>query len=58
MALSELKAFTIDLIKQYPQHKGQLTEYYYLAESEIEEGGSVEHECEIARTDMMDLIKH
>jgi hypothetical protein len=58
MALSELKALTIDLIKQYPHHKGQLTEYYYLAESEIEEGGSVEHECELAQRDMMDLVKH
>jgi hypothetical protein len=58
MALSELKALTIDLIKQYPQHKGQLTEYYYLAESEIEEGGSVEHECELAQRDMMELVKH
>ena len=58
MALSELKTLTIDLIKQYPQHKGQLTEYYYLAESEIEEGGSVEHECELAQRDMMELVKH
>jgi hypothetical protein len=58
MALSELKALTIDLIKQYPQHKGQLTEYYYLAETEIEEGGSVENECELAQRDMMDLVKH
>ena len=58
MTLLELKAFTIDLIKQYPHHKGQLTEYYYLAESEIEEGGSVQHECELAERDMIDLVKH
>ena len=58
MTLSELKAFTIDLIKQYPQHKGQLTEYYYLAESEIEEGGSVVNECQLAHTDMMELVKY
>jgi hypothetical protein len=58
MTLSELKSFTIDLIKQYPQHKGQLTEYYYLAESEVEEGGSIQHECELAERDMIDLVKH
>lgn len=58
MTLSELKELTINLIKQYPKHKGQLTEYYYLAESEIEEGGSVEHECELAQRDMMELVKH
>jgi hypothetical protein len=58
MTLSELKTFTIYLIKLYPQHKWQLTEYYYLAESEIEEGGSIQHECELAERDMIDLVKH
>jgi hypothetical protein len=58
MLLPELKRITIDLIKEYPKHKGQLTEYYYLAESETEEDGKEEHECELAYRDMMDLVKH
>lgn len=58
MRLAELKRITIDLIKQYPNHKGQLTEYYYLAESETEEDGKEEHECDLAYRDMQELIKN
>lgn len=58
MLLPELKRITIELIKQYPQHKGQLTEFYYLAESETEEDGKEEHECDLAYRDMQELIEN
>ena len=57
MNLAQLKEKTKELITKNPELKDDLMEFYYLAVSEIEEGGSESHECELAYSDMMDLIE-
>lgn len=44
------------MIDIHPKHTEELRELYFLAVSEIEEGGSETHECELAYTDIQDLI--
>ena len=56
MNLAQLKEKTKELITKNPELKDDLMEFYYLAVSEIEEGGSESHECELAYSDMMDLL--
>lgn len=56
MTLKKLKEFTLSLSKNYPEYKADFEEYYYLALSEIEEGGSEQHECDLAYNDMLAII--
>ena len=56
MNLTELKKEVLKMIDTHPKHTEELRELYFLAVSEIEEGGSETHECELAYTDMKDLI--
>ena len=56
MNLKTLKEKTLELIKNYPQYKGDFKDYYYLALSEIEEGGSEQHECDLAYNDMLEIV--
>ena len=56
MNLTELKKEVLKMIDIHPKHTEELRELYFLAVSEIEEGGSETHECELAYTDMQDLI--
>lgn len=57
MNLAQLKEKTKELVSKNPDLRDDLMEFYYLAVSEIEEGGSEHHECELAYSDMMDLIE-
>lgn len=57
MYLAELKAEAIRIIKAKPELKSEIQELYYLAISEIEEGGSESHECDLAHNDMLELEK-
>lgn len=57
MNLAQLKEKTKELISKNPDLRDDLMEFYYLAVSEIEEGGSEQHECELAYSDMMDLLE-
>lgn len=57
MNLPELKAEAIRIIKAKPELKSEISELYYLAVSEVEEGGSEMHECELALNDMLELEK-
>jgi hypothetical protein len=41
---------------EYPFHKEGLEELYWLCIDEIEGGGSVTHECELAWNDMLDMV--
>lgn len=34
-------------IKEHPQHKEQVHEFFQLMKDEVEEGGSVEHEIDL-----------
>jgi len=58
MTLQELRKETQMLISQYPNLKDEIMDFYYLAVSEIEEGGSESHECELAHNDMLELIQN
>jgi hypothetical protein len=55
MNLAELKAEAIRIIKAKPELKSDIQEFYSLAISEIEEGGSESHECSLAYNDMLAL---
>jgi hypothetical protein len=56
MNLEELKLKTRELINDYPEYREEFVDFYELAESEIEEGGSEQHECELAYGDMMHIV--
>jgi hypothetical protein len=56
MNITQLKTNTLKFIAERPDLKSELVDYYQLAVSEIEEGGSEDHECELAYSDMLDLI--
>jgi hypothetical protein len=57
MNIQTLKEKTIELIKQHPDKKDELVDFFQLALDEIEEGGSEMHECELAYSDMLEVIK-
>ena len=44
------------MANKHPQHAEQIKDFYDLAEMEVEDGESVEHECELAISDIKDLI--
>lgn len=55
MDLQQLKAEAIRIIKAKPELKSEIQDLFSLAISEIEEGGSESHECELAYNDMVEL---
>jgi hypothetical protein len=55
MDLQQLKTEAIRIIKAKPELKEEIQDLYSLAISEIEEGGSEMHECELAYNDMVEL---
>jgi hypothetical protein len=55
MNLQQLKTEAIRIIKAKPELKEEIQDLYSLAISEIEEGGSEMHECELAYNDMVEL---
>jgi hypothetical protein len=55
MNISELRTKTIDIIKTSPGIKSEIQDIYSLAVSEIEDGGSEEHECMLAYNDMLEI---
>jgi len=57
MNLSELKREVLKMIDMHPKHTEELRELYFLALSEVEDGGSETHECELAYSDMEEVIK-
>lgn len=57
MNLQELKLKTRELISDYPEYREEFVDFYELAESEVEEGGSEQHECELAYNDMMEIVR-
>jgi hypothetical protein len=57
MTLNELSIHTKALTTKYPVLKQELIELYILACDEVEEGGSEAHECELAISDMDQLIE-
>lgn len=56
MTLDQLKESTLKFIQDRPDLKSELIDFYQLAVTEIEDGESEAHECELAYSDMLDLI--
>ena len=57
MNLPQLKEETKKFVAENTDLKDEILDFYYLAVSEIEEGGSEQHECDLAYNDMVELIK-
>jgi hypothetical protein len=58
MTILELRAETKKLAAEHPLFQDELYDFYYLAISEIEDGGSEVHECELAYNDMIELVNN
>jgi len=56
MNKESLFKFTQQHILEYPDKKEEIKSIYYLALSEIEEGGSEFHECSLAYSDIKEII--
>ena len=57
MTLRDLHQYCVEKANQYPELANEIDTFYDLAEMEVEDGGSVEHECELAVSDIEELIK-
>ena len=56
MVKADLYKFVQQCILEYPSKKEVIKDIYYLALSEIEEGGSESHECQLAVNDIQEMI--
>jgi hypothetical protein len=57
MNIQTLKAEAIKIIKEFPDLADDVKDLFELAKTEIEEGGSESHECQLAINDMEELVK-
>jgi hypothetical protein len=58
MTLQDLRKESLRLIKENPQLANDIWDFYSLAVSEIEDGGSESHECDMAYNDIIELINN
>ena len=56
MNLQELKIYAVETAKENPTLKKEIYDFVQLAIDEIEEGGSENHECELARRDIEFIV--
>jgi len=56
MTLQELKTYAENMSVKYPEHDEQIRELYFLAVTEVEGGESEAHECELAISDIDELV--
>ena len=56
MTLQELKVYAENMSAKYPEHNEQIRDLYFLAVTEVEDGESEAHECELAISDIDELI--
>ena len=57
MTLTELQKYCVEMANKHPQHAEQIKDFYDLAEMEVEDGESEAHECELAYSDIEELIQ-
>jgi len=57
MTLRDLYQYCIEKAIQHPKHFVEIHSFYDLAEMEVQDGASVENECELAISDIEELIK-
>jgi len=55
--MKELRQYVIETMKKFPQHKEEIMDLYQLCLDEIEEGGSPQHEVELCRNEIEELVK-
>lgn len=56
MTLQELKTYAESMSVKYPEHGEQIRDLYFLAVTEVEDGESEAHECELAISDIDELV--
>ena len=56
MTLRDLYQYCVEKAKQHPELFNDIHSFYDLAEMEVQDGGSEDHECELAVSDINDLI--
>lgn len=56
MDINYLKTYCSEKIKQYPQYKPDILDFYQLCRDEIEQGGSEAHEIDLCINDIEALI--
>ena len=52
-----LKKLVKETIAKYPQLKIEILDLYQLCRDEIEQGESIDHECELCESSIEELIK-
>lgn len=57
MSLQELILYCKERAKEFPKLESDIIDLLVLAESEIEKGSSVAHECELAVNSIKELIE-
>jgi hypothetical protein len=57
MTSQELYRETTKFILENPKIREQISDFYYLALDEIQDGQSETHECNMAYNDMLQLVK-
>ena len=56
MTLRDLYQYCQEVVEKYPPLGSEIMEFYALAQMEVEDGESEDHECELAMSDIEDLI--
>ena len=56
--LTELKTYCTKMIGENPTLKDEIQDLYQLACDEVEQGGSENHECELAYSDIDYIINN
>ena len=55
--MKELREFALEVIMNYPDLRSDVIGLYSLCQSEIEEGGSPDHEIQLCLEDIQQLIE-
>lgn len=55
MTLDQLESYTKDFIKDYPQHRDELVDLFFLAKAEIDSEEPEHSECEKAFYSMQEV---
>ena len=54
--IENVRKFAIESINSHPQHKEQIKEYWSLMMDEIQEGESIQNECDLCIQSITDLL--
>ena len=56
MTLTDLRNYCNEMAEKHPEHAEEINSFYDLAEMEVEDGESEWNECELAFSDIKELI--